>query len=248
MRSKLLIALVAIATLMINQSCVDADYYPCLRPVGPQYEETRLTGNFNSINLSTHANVYVEYGRTNSVVIVAADNMLDNVTTQVSGSTLYIDNSRCLRTKTGDISIYITTPEIKMLKVSGSGNIYVDDDFGGTKVSLEITGSGNIEFPEAFYARVQSTISGSGSLRLGGVAADHQVVVSGSGRVRAFNLDAESTSIRISGSGDARVRVFRFLDARISGSGNIYYKGNPMLSVAISGSGAIFKAREDAVD
>jgi hypothetical protein len=65
--------------------------------------------------------------------------------------------------------------------------------------------------------------------------------ISGSGDISAENLILSSAYIIISGSGDAYTNVDKSLNAVISGSGNIYLKGDPEISKTISGSGKIIK-------
>ena len=51
----------------------------------------------------------------------------------------------------------------------------------------------------------------------------------------------QRSDIRISGSGDVRIRAEERLKVRISGSGKVYYTGNPVIESEISGSGMIIK-------
>jgi hypothetical protein len=223
----------------ILSACTESDFYPCVKPMGKALEETRVVESFTSVNVSIPANVFIEYGENHSLTLVAADNILTEVSTTSRGNTLYLDNTRCMRVKNDDIKIYITTPNITGIKVLGSGNVYVETPFLGDKTTLEVSGSGDIYFSSLDYKSVFSSVSGSGNIILVGQTDNHQVQVSGSGKVKSYDLVAGQTQVHISGSGSARLHVVRQLDARISGSGNIYYLGNPGLKVNISGSGSI---------
>ena len=64
--------------------------------------------------------------------------------------------------------------------------------------------------------------------------------MSGSGDIRAYDLQADFVDAQVSGSADIRVTANEMLKARVSGSGDISYKGNPKkIDTKSSGSGDI---------
>jgi hypothetical protein len=235
-------SLTAITLILLMTSCYEDDYFPCIRPAGPVYEETRITSTFHSVTISVNAEVYIDYAPYNSVVIAAAGNILDEISSTTPGRTLHIDNMRCLRNKSTDVVIYITTPTLNTVKLHSSGNIYIDG-FEGNRTTVELTSSGNITYSGMDFDKVHSILSGSGNIRLSGVTYENVLQISGSGNVLSYDLFSDEAFVQISGSGDARVNVFRFLDARISGSGRVLYKGNPNVHAVITGSGSITKTK-----
>ena len=70
---------------------------------------------------------------------------------------------------------------------------------------------------------------------------ESKIEIAGNGNYSAENLKAESATIHIAGSGDARLFADSTLDINIAGVGNVYYKGNPTLSQHVAGSGKIKK-------
>jgi hypothetical protein len=234
-----LYTLVLIISSFVITSCDESDFFPCISPHGRALEESRFTAEFTSIQVGVKADVYVEYAPENTVSIVAAENILEHISTTNRNNTLYIDNSQCLRVDNDDIIIYITTPEIGSVKLLGSGNIFIDSPFYGEKMILDISGSGSIYFPELSYDEVRTSISGSGNVSLSGDTFNHMVQISGSGKINAYELISEEVNIHISGSGSAKVNVIERLDAKISGSGKVYYMGNPHTRINISGSGSV---------
>ena len=63
--------------------------------------------------------------------------------------------------------------------------------------------------------------------------------MSGSGEVRAADLRTDDTTVRVSGSGNARVNAAKTLAARTSGSGSVLVSGNPQITSSKSGSGTV---------
>jgi hypothetical protein len=65
---------------------------------------------------------------------------------------------------------------------------------------------------------------------------------SGASELNAENLETESTTLEISGAGDASVFVNSSLDINVSGAASVKYKGNPeTINQSSSGAGSIRK-------
>lgn len=238
--------MIALTTVsMLVTSCEPVDYLPCLKPSGAAVEEVRTTDSFNGVNLSMHASVHISKGKEHSIVIVAAPNILEHIAVHSNGQTLYIDKNRCLRTRMDDIKIFITTPRLENLDLSGSGNIHLEEAFEGEQLQLSLSGSGKIFAESLSYQSITANISGSGDIKTSGFVHQQCVSISGSGNMEGYAMQSEYATIKISGSGNAKVFVTELLDGKIAGSGNIWYVGNPTVNISIAGSGAIHHMDED---
>jgi hypothetical protein len=238
MKYNILFFFVMLAGTTFFSSCIKTDYFPCIKSSGASIEELRPVGTIKSVDLSMHANVFVHQGDENTIKIKAPENLIEYIETNQKGSTLVLKTSRCVRSRSDDISLYIPVTELSSLRISGSGNIFVANTFEGQRIDMNISGSGNIHFT-GFYDHVATNISGSGNINVAGECSKHDVQISGSGQINSFELEALTANVRISGSGNANVNVLHHMDARISGSGNVYYKGNPSISLSVSGSGKV---------
>ncbi|MBW6478087.1 MAG: DUF2807 domain-containing protein [Bacteroidales bacterium] len=239
MKRRILFSVFFLITSLSLSSCWKMDYFPCVSPRGEGVEESRYTGTFDGINLRIQANVFVNIGQDYSITILAAENILEVIETKSSGKTLIIDSSRCLRTRNNDVRIFITMPEISLLRVAGSGNIVVDNFIYGESIAAEVSGSGKIYFSGEFD-HINSSVSGSGVVDMAGSSRVQNSQISGSGRIDALQMESQIVDVRISGSGEACVFAVEKLDARISGSGKVYYRGNPSVNLNISGSGNVY--------
>jgi hypothetical protein len=75
-----------------------------------------------------------------------------------------------------------------------------------------------------------------------GSANTVKTTISGSGRVRAADLEANTCDVKIAGSGSVEIHVKSELNANISGSGSVDYKGSPNhVNANSSGSGKVRK-------
>ena len=212
-------------------------------------EQTRKVDPFTDISLRIDAKVHLQQGAKQNLEIVAKPSTLDEIVTEVKDGKLIIrfpNKDYFWQTfQPGEITIYITTPEINGLGVSGSGDIIAEDGIKTKILDLGISGSGNIRLSELSAERVKTTISGSGDIVLTGktTAQDLSVAISGSGNFKGMNYSADDVSVKIAGSGNVDVEANKNLYVRLAGSGNVTYKGQPMIDQSIAGSGKVRSAR-----
>lgn len=195
--------------------------------------------NFTGFKLSLPANVYLRQGSTQSVRVEGQANIIDNITTEVSGGVWRIGFKQNVR-ESIDLKIFITIPTLTEAWVSGSGSVIGETMFSGLdQLSLGVSGSGDLRL-EFEANQVESKVSGSGDLNLNGRVRQQQMVISGSGDIEAYGLVSESAQATISGSGTCKLNATQALQATVSGSGDIFYKGNPgQVQSKVSGSGDI---------
>ena len=212
-------------------------------------EQTRKVDPFSEISLRIGAKVHLEQGAKQNLEIVAKSSTLDEIITEVKDGKLIIrfpNKDYFWKTfQPGEITIYITTPEINGLGVSGSGDIIAENEIKTKILDLGVSGSGNIRLSELSAERVKSSISGSGDIVLAGkeAAQDLSVAISGSGNFKGMNFSADDVSIKVAGSGNVDIEANKNLYVRLAGSGNVNYKGRPMIDQSIAGSGKVRSAR-----
>jgi hypothetical protein len=211
--------------------------------------QTRKVDSFTEISLRVGAKLYLEQGNKYNLEIVAKPSTLDEIITEVKDGKLIIrfpnKNFFWNDFRPGDITIYVTTPEITGLGVSGSGDIIAEDEIKSKIVDLAVSGSGNIKLSEFSAERVKAIISGSGDICLTGknAAQDLSVNISGSGNFKGLDYQADDVSVKIAGSGNVEIEANNNLYVRLAGSGNVTYKGRPMIDQSIAGSGKVRSAR-----
>jgi hypothetical protein len=186
---------------------------------GNPASESRGLSAFSAVELAGIGSVRVEPGPTASVTILADDNILPLLTSDVEGDTLV------LGTRTG-VSVSPRTPITYRVTVT---------DLTGLRVS----GSGDISATGVSGSSLEVEVSGSGTVTVAGTTGRLSVVISGSGDVAGGFLTARDVEVTVSGSGSALVRATSSLHATISGSGDVHYLGNPTVTQDVSGSGEV---------
>jgi hypothetical protein len=200
--------------------------------------QDRVVAGFYGVDLSL-GSLYITQGPREELRIIAEDNLIPYLRTEVIGGSLMISVEPHVNLRpTRAIEFHLTAPTIEGIGISGSGNVTWP---GATvdRLALGISGSGSIELFDLVADWLDATISGSGHVRVSGQAIDQRISISGSGSYGADDLSSATAAVQISGSGSATVWVGESLIADISGSGSVFYYGNPVVAGTVSGSGRI---------
>ena len=243
--SKLKWIFIALVAVMVIPSCfIDVDdddgFFGCVNGQGPVVTETLNLPSFSGVELNMSARVFIKQGPEQEVTIEAQENIIDEIDRNVSNDVWEIDVDGCIRDHS-NITVFITMPDIRSLKISGSGEMISENVLIVNDIEMNISGSGDMDI--ALEADdIDSRISGSGTIRLEGIADELDLEISGSGDYKAFDLESRIAFVEIRGSGDAELTVTDELNVSIAGSGDVFYKGNPSLNVQISGSGQVIDA------
>ena len=209
--------------------------------------EKRNTNPFSEISLRVAANLNVIQGSEHSVEITANERTLDKIIVEINNNKLVIrfsfEDRWMSDFKPGSIEINVVTPDINMLSLQGSGNIYAEDKIETHSLDLNIEGFGDIKLSNVKCDRIEADIAGSGDIILSGKSKirEIEIDIAGSGDVIAYQLETENAYVNIAGSGDCEINVETYLDVKIFGSGDVTYKGNPQINSNVAGSGHVHK-------
>ncbi|MBK6950070.1 MAG: DUF2807 domain-containing protein [Haliscomenobacter sp.] len=244
MKRILLIILSTSFLFLALSSCI-VDFYddndgPCIRGSGPVVSETINVPDFTGISLDISANVYITQGPEFRVKAEGYANIIDELNRRVRNGVWEITLNDCVR-NTGDLTLYITMPEVQSVHNTSSGDIVSENILVTDDIYITNSGSGDIDLG-LDADDIDARLSGSGKLFLEGEADELTLDVTGSGDYRGFKLKLNRADIRTTGSGDAEIWVLNYLKARISGSGDILYRGSPQIDFSGSGSGDLINA------
>ncbi len=202
--------------------------------------ETRSVSNFHALEIDVPGEIEVRVDSVFKVEVTCEENIIDDLETIVDDGTLEISFDRRVYS-VDDLKIIVYAPAWDAFELNGSGNIKVRDLITGTKLTLDISGSGNIDVPNAVFGQFDLRISGSGDIELDGEGDHLEATLDGSGDIDAVECPVKTAEADLTGSGNIRLYVTDTLDVEIDGSGNVEYKGEPQVTKNISGSGKIKK-------
>ncbi|WP_298238667.1 head GIN domain-containing protein [uncultured Algibacter sp.] len=189
---------------------------------GSLTSEFRNVANFTKVDSEGVFNVIITQGASQSIEVIADDNIINEVKTNVEDDELklYLDDDYNYRGIS--LKVNIIVPSINSIKNSGIGNI--------TIIDVDTIGD--------FYVYN----SGTGDISIEGGAKSLTLKNEGSGNFEGLLFTINDCNVNIIGSGDCKVNCTNNLNVRIEGSGDVYYIGAPVIEANISGSGKIINS------
>lgn len=239
MRNLLIFMFLVAVFVLGSRSCDGLHFvFGGVRGEGPVQTQSRSVADFHAIDLSLAGDVEVSVAEQYSVEVSAQENLLPLLKTEVKNGVLRIYSDKNI-SSSGPIKIMLSAPNFDRFSIAGSGSIEVLNTLQAEKMVMEISGAGDIACKAGDFRALDTKISGSGDIDLGGKADEVNVQISGSGDVKAKNLRANTLSVQIAGSGTVTAEVESKLKADIAGSGDVYYTGSPSVETKVSGSGSV---------
>jgi len=199
--------------------------------------------DFHTVELQTAANVEIIKGDSFVVKFSDYENIINHLKLEVVNQHLLIRTepaSTFLRNSKASVQITLPDPLFSVI-MAGTGNVVIHSAFKDLQ-SLKLSGGGNILVEEdSVISDLEVNLSGSGNIMAKGVVQELTARISGSGNINFSKMKVMDAECILSGSGNMFVMVENRLKARISGAGNIHYWGDPLLSTEIKGTGMIIQ-------
>lgn len=241
MNTKLLKATFGLAVVMLLVSA--CGIIPTLGSRNLITESRNVTG-FIRVELSGGGSADIIQDGTEALTIETDDNVMPYITSEVRGGTLYLGMDSGLRSiLPSRLHFTLHVKDLVAINTSGSWDV-VSESLQGVKMTIILSGFGYVSIGALTVEELSASASGSGELDLSGEAGKLDINISGSGKVLAGDLQSQTATVRIGGSGDVTVWVTEALTGNISGSGNIKYYGTPQVSFDQSGTGSIHSLGE----
>jgi len=240
---KRIIPLMAVMVLLAIalSSCV-VPFRGVVRGSGNIITETRQVSDFNKVQLDGAGTLTIIKGVSESLQIEADDNVLPELTSDVTGNTLVLGIEENWWQKaiipTQGIEYVLTVTGLSNITINGAADLYLDG-FETDSLTIEINGAGNITVSDLAANAFEFEINGTANSDLSGEVDDLSIMVNGMGNVQAGDLQTSTADIEINGLGNGTIWVTDSLSVSISGGGSLSYYGFPTVSQDISGAGDI---------
>lgn len=194
---------------------------------------------FNAVDLSGIGTIHITQGQKESLSVTGDDNIIENLSVEVRGSTLTIGQKRPTFSlvPTGDVRFDLEVKDINRIILSGAGSVK-GSQIEVKDLEIDSSGLGNIEL-DVYGDSLKTNIAGAARFEVTGEVRAQEVIISGLGTYQAKGLISQDCKITISGSGNAEVHVLQELDIQISGLGSVEYMGSPSVRQNVSGGGSI---------
>jgi hypothetical protein len=178
----------------------------------PNFDRVRIRGAFATTITAGAPGVHV--------VVSAAADQLDRVSTTVDGGTLVVEMRKGSWNLNGPLHVTIAVPMLRGYSEEGAGTTSISGLHGGD---------------------VDLTCAGAGTLTASGRVHALTIELDGAGKIDTLGVDARDVVVTNNGVGSARVRASDSLDASINGVGEIRYTGTATVKSQINGIGSIHR-------
>lgn len=193
-------------------------------------EQSRDVSGFTKVKLMDSMDVDVVVGKKTSVKVIAPEDLLKKIITEVDGNTLKVHFEKNMKWERAwnnkNIRVLVTVPSIEGAGIYGSGDLKVKGG-KGKELDLTVKGSGDIIMMNADYKSVNISLKGSGDINIDGKCDHASVGIMGSGDISAGKLKCSDVEVKVKGSGDVEVYASKSVVASVSGSGDISVLGSP---------------------
>ncbi|MEN8138005.1 MAG: head GIN domain-containing protein [Bacteroidota bacterium] len=187
--------------------------------------ETRPITEFSKLNIAGNYNIVIRQGKRSELSLKMDDNLLDNVSTDISGDVLYIKNlNQVLNSR--ETSIYITVKKLDEVQLNGKIDFSTSNILSRKHFTLNSRGSCNVDL-DIHTNSLRLDLVGNNNVTISGNSHSLNAVLSGFGEFNSLDYFCENVYLDITGAIDSKVYAKDFLKVRMSGAGRVLYKGNP---------------------
>lgn len=204
-------------------------------------DETRGVADFDTVVFAIPADITIEQGSRETLVLDAEPAVLRRITSQVHERRLLVgidgrvQTHQPIRIKLGVRNLRAV--ESRAPASIGTGALRSDS------LALVLEGGGSLHVDRLDDARsLDIRIHGAGEVGIGGgrVLAQ-QLAIAGMGGYSAPRLASEHADVAIEGNGRVQLAARSTLAVRIGGIGDVRYHGDPTVTRSIRGIGTIEK-------
>ncbi len=210
---------------------------------GTVQTETRRPGPFEAINIDYPADVTIQQGFEDSVVIETDDNLLRQLFSEVNSGRLTVKTVETNWQKrvnpSQPVKITITMRNLKEIVFSApTGSLDADGLHIGA-LKLVLSGAAQVHLNGLEVDLLDAVLSGAGDVKASGTSREVRLLLSGAGSFSGADLKSDKAGVEISGMGHAIVCAATELTANITGAGSVRYYGEPRVEQTISGAGSV---------
>lgn len=203
--------------------------------------QTRNVQNFNAIDVAQGINVNVDFGKTESAIVEASSEHIDDVVTEVKSGTLHIYLKNKVKTKRVNYTVNVTAMQIDAINATSGAQVN-SKCIRNSNVKLNASSGATINAEMKAGKASLKTTSGS-TIRVNGSADVADVVLNSGSTIDASSLCTKNMDINVSSGASAYINVKDSLEAEASSGASIRYFGSPHYRVINKSSGGSVSQR-----
>jgi len=207
--------------------------------------QTRNVSGFNAIDVSTGIDLFITMGSTEEVKIVADDEIIDDIKTEVKNGTLYIYMKRNNWFNWGGNKTrkaYVSVKELVELDASSGSDVESENTLEGESLQISASSGSDIKL-EVHYKNLSLDTSSGSDAELKGKVKNLKLSASSGSDIDATELESVNCKASASSGSDISLTVTEDLEADASSGADITYHGNPETRNINESSGGDVRSR-----
>lgn len=203
-------------------------------------EEREVTADFTEVRGSTGLEVYLTQGAENKIVVVADENLLQYIQTNIEDGKLNVKTSHNIgRSKSK--KVHVTYKELNNIEASSGAEVIGNSVIKSQNLSLRSSSGAELTV-EVFAQNLIAKSSSGSDLEVSGKATSLNADASSGSELDAKKLLVINCKAEASSGAEVTVNVKEKLETSASSGGEINYFGNPVsVNSNKSSSGSVNK-------
>ncbi len=204
-------------------------------------ETERQVEPFASIKINGNYKVNFTQSDIQSVMVVADENLLEFIKTDVTGNELVIRSSQPIRSS-NDLLVEVKAPRLERVEANAAARFYTQGPLTQKELSV-LSNAGALIDIEGTFTQVIANQNAGSRIELRGQTDKFKATSNAGGTIDATDLESQSAVVNANAGGDIRLNTQR-LEATANAGGSIRYIGNPIIeAVNTNAGGSISKLR-----
>ncbi|MGE0018142.1 MAG: head GIN domain-containing protein [Draconibacterium sp.] len=201
--------------------------------------ETRNVSNFKGVDVSAGIDLYITMGETESVKIIADDDIIEKIITEVKDGVLHIyvkQNNWFNWTGNETRKAYVTIKELNKIEASSGADVNSENTLKGEELKINVSSGAEVEV-DVYYKNLEVSTSSGSDAKLTGKVKNLEASSSSGSDISAKELESVVCKASASSGSDITVNVSDELYASASSGADINYYGNPSVKDIDESSG-----------
>lgn len=203
--------------------------------------EIRDVSSFNGIKVSTGIDLYITMGTVEEVKIVAEDDIIDDLITEVKDGTLRIymkQSNNWFNWNSGNQTrkAYVTVKELQKIDASSGSDVQSENTLKGEELDVSASSGSDVTL-DIYYKSFSLDTSSGSDAKISGKTKNFKAEASSGSDIKAQELVSSICRVNVSSGSDASVNVTDELYAKASSGADVMYYGNPQVKDIDESSG-----------
>lgn len=201
--------------------------------------ETRNVSNFKGVDVSAGIDLYITMGETESVKIVADDDIIEKIITEVKDGVLHIyvkQNGWFNWSGNETRKAYVTIKELNRIEASSGSDVNSENTLKGEELKINVSSGAEVEV-DVYYKNLDVNTSSGSDAKLSGKVKNLRASASSGSDINAKELESVTCKASASSGSDVTVSVSEELNASASSGADVNYYGNPSVKEIDESSG-----------